>query len=642
MEDPQLPLKNNIVTIALLYLLIGSTIIIYWLGLPGVFLLDDFLHLETMNTLGGVTNKESLLQYIFSHTSGSTGRPVSMLSFLLNDQYWPSSAASFKITNILLHTLTGIFIFLLIYKISKIISTTEKDSQHIALVGTALWLLHPLNVSTTLYVIQRMTILMTLFSLISVICYIHMRETDIRIHWKKAFFLTLAFVFFGSCSVLSKENGVLLLMYIIVLEFTIFNNTPRTKLQTYWLVIFIYIPIFILIGYFISIWGTIIDNYSTRTFTLTERLLTETRILMDYLGQIILPRNAGAGLFHDNIHVSTSLLNPATTLAATISILLLLSSAYILKKRQPVYSFSIFWFFSAQILESSFIALELYFEHRNYIAMIGPLFGLAFYISRGLKIVKREFTKKLLITLPVAMIVLFGILTINSAALWGNPLKLFAIWSYENPKSIRAQLLYSRQLDAFSEHKKALNVLYKILKTYPNDVAIPLHIIDISCQNDIPIQSGITHILKVSKLSEYRGGIQSPLKSIAQQKLNGTCKQLRSFPLHKYLDELAEIPTLSKNTTVKTAILYLHADYYISQKKLSPAMNLLDKAFILQPTVDIALRQAVLLYSAGLYKDANRYLEMAIQANNKRNPFKPSRKNELDIIKKSILSNLGK
>lgn len=643
MTIPKHSLKTSTLTTILLYLLLGVTAQIYWAGLPGTFLLDDFHHLETLNTYGGVTNLQTLMNFVFGQSSGPTGRPVSMISFLLNDQYWPGSVTNYKITNIKLHLLSGVLIFFLLYKINKNLSLPEEKSQYIALASTGLWLLHPLNVSTTLYVIQRMTILMTLFCLAALIVYLYLRQTDLRQQWLKATLLSFLFVSFGLLSVLSKENGVLLLLFVLTIEFTIPYKKTNIRHHQYWLLIFIILPLIIIVTYFIYTWGDILDAYSVRNFTLLERLLTESRILISYLGEIIFPQNAGTGIFHDDISISTGLFTPITTILSIFSISFLLYTAFAFRKKHSVYSFAVLWYFSAHILESTFLSLELYFEHRNYMAMIGPLFAIIFYIYNALTIVKKRLIKQLLNILPIIMLLLFGAITYQSTSLWGNPLSLFSIWAYENPKSIRSQLLYARQLDAFGEHNKAINVLTKTLEIYPNDITLPLHIIDLSCNHNIPLKIDIKDMTDINSQSIYRGSTLTPLKNIVKQYVNNKCTQLLStLSLHDYMNKLVTVPEIANNPNDTAAIYYLHADYYVSEKLLSPAIKLLDKAFKLQPTVDIALRQTVLLYSAGLYEEAYVYLKKAIHANNTRKIFTSSRETELNILKKDILIQLSK
>src|SRR5699024_8372087 len=50
------------------------------------------------------------------------------------------------------------------------------------------------------------------------------------------------------------------------------------------------------------------------------------------------------------------------------------------KNRWPL--FALLWFFVAHLVESTVIPLELYFEHRNYLAIAGPLLALVALASQ--------------------------------------------------------------------------------------------------------------------------------------------------------------------------------------------------------------------------------------------------------------------
>ncbi|MCH8265293.1 MAG: hypothetical protein IIC10_07825, partial [Proteobacteria bacterium] len=80
--------------IALLVLLLITTWI-YWPGLSGPFLLDDYENLNPLGAGAGVMDLQSMLTFVFGNHSGPSGRPVAMLSFLIDGQNWPPYVASF-------------------------------------------------------------------------------------------------------------------------------------------------------------------------------------------------------------------------------------------------------------------------------------------------------------------------------------------------------------------------------------------------------------------------------------------------------------------------------------------------------------------------------------------------------------------
>jgi len=366
--------------LALLALLLLSSWV-YWPGLTGPLLLDDYRNLTPLDAGGGVTDLESLLTFVFGNTSGPTGRPVSMLSFLIDAQSWPPLVASFKYTNIMIHLLCGLVLFWLCLLLFRHFLPASRNNTWLALLVCALWLLHPLNVSTTLYVVQRMTQLMTLFALASLLCYVAGRICLSDRPRQSLLLLLMALFPFGLLSVLSKENGALLLLLIVIMEATLFAAAPKTKWFTIWFRLGVALPIVIMAAYLLYSFPDAAANYDIRSFSLDERLLTQLRIVSMYIFEIMLPNTLDAGLFHDDIQVSTSLFNPLSAVVSALFIGALLLSAFAFRRKQPMYSFAVLWFFAMQLLESTYMPLELYFEHRNYMAMIGPLVATVWYLS---------------------------------------------------------------------------------------------------------------------------------------------------------------------------------------------------------------------------------------------------------------------
>src|SRR5690554_4093345 len=159
----------------ILYLIICISSIVYWPGLQGNFLFDDFANLKDLGAYGTIDSWEKARNFITNGFSGPTGRPISLASFLLNDNTWPSIAYSFKYTNIMIHLLNGILLCWAILLLLRNYNYKEQQAIWIALIASGIWLLHPYFVSTTLYVVQRMAQLATLFTLIGIIGYLKAR-----------------------------------------------------------------------------------------------------------------------------------------------------------------------------------------------------------------------------------------------------------------------------------------------------------------------------------------------------------------------------------------------------------------------------------------------------------------------------------
>jgi cytochrome c-type biogenesis protein CcmH/NrfG len=111
-------------------------------------------------------------------------------------------------------------------------------------------------------------------------------------------------------------------------------------------------------------------TYDVREFTLAERLLTQPRVVMRYIGLLLFPHPSRLNLLHD-VPVSHSLIDPPTTLLSLLALLAIFTLAIRLALRFRLLSFCTVWFFVSLAIESSFISLEMMFEHRLYLPMVG-------------------------------------------------------------------------------------------------------------------------------------------------------------------------------------------------------------------------------------------------------------------------------
>jgi hypothetical protein len=187
-----------------------------------------------------------------------------------------------------------------------------------------------------------------------------------------------------------------------------------------------------------------------RDFTLGQRLLTEPRVLVDYLHWTIAPNPMVLSLYHDEIEISTGLLSPWTTLGSMLLLAALVAVAVLLRNRRPLVSIGIGWFFAAQLLTATIIPLELVYEQRMYFGSIGVLLALGALVL-GLR---WRIAWPLLRGFLVAVTLLwFAIATNLRAREWSNPLQLAVIEANRHPNSPRAVYEAGRQLLIASNYK---------------------------------------------------------------------------------------------------------------------------------------------------------------------------------------------
>ena len=127
----------------------------YLPGLRGPLLLDDY---SVLLPLVGLPAEELLsVKNLFS-SSGLLGRPLAMSTFALDALLHGERWASWKLTNLGIHLINAALLFALVRTLAHAVTGQWKHTGEIAFAVAALWLLHPLHVSTVLYTVQRMAL----------------------------------------------------------------------------------------------------------------------------------------------------------------------------------------------------------------------------------------------------------------------------------------------------------------------------------------------------------------------------------------------------------------------------------------------------------------------------------------------------
>ncbi len=305
------------------------------------------------------------------------------------------------------------------------------------LVVASLWLVHPLNLTSVLYIVQRMTSLAALFTVCGLLLYVMGRRRMLAGQHGLSHILAGLLVC-GGLAVFSKENGVLLPLYMLVLEVALFrfragNGRFDTTIGGFFLLIVV-IPAAV-VTFYLATHADIYLNYDGRNFNLQERLLTQGRVLLFYLQMIVMPSIQELGLYHDDIPISHGLLEPPATLYALMAIAGMLLAALALLGKRPLVSLGILWFFAGHAMESSVIPLEMAHEHRNYLADYGILLALGSAIAEA---PLRRLGPLLNTALPALFLVMFAYTTWLRSEQWSDNINHAVYEARHHPESFRS------------------------------------------------------------------------------------------------------------------------------------------------------------------------------------------------------------
>ena len=446
---------------------LALTTIVYWPGLYGGYLFDDYPNIvENHGVQPHDASVPTLVRAALSSPSSEFNRPLASLSFAANylatglDPYW------MKLTNLVIHLLNGLLVFLLaralLLSVGRALPASfyagEKDAERRAVpalpsvtmtpvsapaVGVAAesiaaeaaptaarsprgttdgspceaterrsvgasahadivaaliaagWLLLPINLTGVLYVVQRMESMANLFVLLGLIGYVAGRRRMLHLVFARdddastpvqhasslrdfmlcVFSITVP----TAVGILAKETAVMLPLYALLIEWALFhfalrNGTKDRRIIALFLLVLL-LPMVLGLAWLLP--GILTpETWATRDFTLGTRLLSEARIVTDYVRWTLLPTPDALSFYHDDFRVSTGLLTPWTTLASLLFLAGLISLMLWLRSRLPLVTLGIALFLGCQLLTGTIIPLELIYEHRNYFASFGLLLAL--------------------------------------------------------------------------------------------------------------------------------------------------------------------------------------------------------------------------------------------------------------------------
>jgi len=474
--------KKHKIEILMLFLLSVFVFLIYSNNLNGPFVFDDEkcikdnFHIRlTKLTLEGIKKA--------GFESHHSNRPLANISFALNYYFHQYRLKGYHLVNNIIHIATGIFLYLFLKSTLSIPSLRslygyhQPQNQHsnldlprsfisslrssilwIPFFAASIWLVHPIQTQSVSYIVQRMNSMATMFYILSLLLYVKARLSEKK---NKTRFFIIGSLFSGLLALGSKEISATLPFFIFLYEWYFFQELSWTWLKRH-LSLLIGTVILIVLLSFIYL-GThplegILSSYESWHFTLTQRLLTQFRVVTFYISLLIFPHPSRLNLDHDFL-VSNSLLDPITTLLSIGFISGLIGFAIYMAKKEPLFSFCIFWFLGNLVIESSIISLEIIFEHRTYLPSTLLILMLIILLYRHTK------PKWLSIGVLSVVVIVFSVWTYERNNVWSDSVSLWKNCVAKSPKKARphhnlglALAKQGRFDEAISQYSEAMQI----------------------------------------------------------------------------------------------------------------------------------------------------------------------------------------
>jgi protein O-mannosyl-transferase len=422
-------------------------------------------------------------RYFLNSGEGSY-RPVITLSYFVDSMLPGNMETGSHLVNLLWHLLVVLLLFHLIRKLT--------GNIQISFGTAALYAVHPLMSEAVFAVGFREDLICAAFFLASLLISFKTMEAA---GTKKAYSLAAVFLT-GLAAMLSKEMGVMLLpLYIVLL---LMSCRKENKFRKALPAIFVLTAATLIFGVlrFVIFKNTAIEHAAYAGDSFWRGIFLQPALISAYLFKFILP----IGIKVDYLILPTESINkfnvydfviPKTPfspagLIGLLPIILVAGPAVWLRKKRPVFSTGIAWFFVTLIPVMGFLPItNLFAERYSYIPLMGLCAAFASLLYWGWEAL---FSGKMASRAPyytaiIILVCVLSSLTGARSADWRTGVVIWEKTAKQTPNSIRtlnnlgsSYLIKSREpvnLLNTEQKKKALNkaaeTFLKALQIYPNN-----------------------------------------------------------------------------------------------------------------------------------------------------------------------------
>lgn len=562
--------RRSLLRLLALLVACAITLAVYWPGLSGEFLFDDYPNIvDNQGVQPSSADLPSLIGAALSSPSSEFKRPLASLSFAANylvtglNPYW------MKLTNLLIHLLNGWLVYLLALALLRSDpSGRHRRASFVAALIAASWMLLPINLTAVLYVVQRMESMANLFVLLGLIGYVAGRRRmldrdpnrDGKAAWAGFALCTISVTIPTGVGILAKETAVMLPLYSLLIEWALFRfnlplvasvgpEEPRTRLLPRrdariagLFLLVLALPMVTGLAWLLP--GLLKPEvWAARDFTMGTRLLSEARIVVDYIAWTLLPTPSALSFYHDHFRVSTGLMAPWSTLTSIVLLAALVALTLWLRRRKPLIALGIALFLGCQLLTATILPLELIYEHRNYFAS----FGLLLAVVPLLAVPRTSLLPLPRYALLAGLMLCWTTLTALTAYAWGNPLRLAQDLAVRATQSPRAQYELGRTYIIYSHYDPAspfTRLAYAPLEraaALPNSSILPEQaLIFMNARMHLPAKDAWWDSL-ITKLKAHKPGAQdeSSLGAMVQCARDRLCDLPREHMMEAFMAALA-------------------------------------------------------------------------------------------------------
>ncbi|MBI2271863.1 MAG: tetratricopeptide repeat protein [Bacteroidetes bacterium] len=387
--------------------------------------------------------------------------PFCTLSLAVNYHFSGLGPAGYHYTNLLLHLLNTLLVFVFIYVLTGRRIVT-------AAVTSLLFGLLPVHVESVAWISERKDVLYTFFFLLSLISY----QYFIRDNNRKFYFLTILFFL---CSLLSKAMAASLPLVLLLIDHYMKREWSKKNLFEKVPFVILSIAFGLLAMYIQSEYGALVKGPDLPVF---RRLLHACYGFVEYIPKIIVP--SGLSAFYPYPYPfrnGSSVMNQVPLILYITFVITLLIAAFIvyniIKKRKysAIIVFGVFFYTItiALVLQFFPVGSAIMADRYAYIPSIGLLFVIGEFFTIGYN--NPKYKVIVIVGLCIYSVFLFG-MTYERCKVWKNDETIWTDVLNKYPNDSRVSIALKNRAIYYmdiSNYPAALNDFNAYLQSNPGD-----------------------------------------------------------------------------------------------------------------------------------------------------------------------------
>ncbi len=404
-------------------------------------------------------------------------RPVSYLTFTFNYLVGGTDPVGYRLFNIAVHIANAMLVYLVLLRMLGLpddVSPPDTFTKRFVPAAAAfLFLVHPLQTESVIYIVQRFTSVATLFYLLTILLYLDARAAG---PGTKRKVLQVGAVAALVCGMLSKEIAFTAPLVLLLLELVIFGSrlkdaVRRTAVQLACLPL---LPVMIVIMATAQGAGTLlagsINVVNLRGYPPLDYAITQLAVVVSYLRLLLLPYGQNVD---PDFPLYGSLLQGRVLLSLALLLVIVAGSVALYRAnrrdlRRRLLMFGIIWFFVTLAVTSSFVPLsDLMAERRVYLSCVGLFAALAALLDLARSRWDGVAMRRGIVAFTAGWVVALSGATYARSLVWRSGVALWRDTVAKSPCKVRPNYNLGVSLESASRYGEAVPYLRKVIAMDP-------------------------------------------------------------------------------------------------------------------------------------------------------------------------------